>query len=405
MRVKIILPNFIAILLLGLGSFFYLKTDLRTKAENRLKKQMQITSSLNARSDALGGFELLNNVRSHAMSRDVVNAFAPVDVESIEGASQEAVDSKIRSEWFKKCVRAVEVYTEILVEKTGKRPGLVFLTDRKGVVVARNITPGACPSGHNVAKAIPAVSRALDGEATYAVWSIDESPFSTKKPDSKYCRLMTAGLMEIATAPVWYGEDIAGALVVGFEISNGTAQKKADLVNLDVAVLSGGEVYSSSFKTDKARQSLEQQLDKADVKSRIESAVKAGKRSEVFNIAVEGDPYLALISPVVGAEKQDKVATILMGSVDKAAADTGSLKSILILMIVVLIIVFAIGVALSNHFLTPVMAIEEGLLKVINGEFQYRFDVKSAEVGGLSYRINQLIGVLTGEDEIDDEED
>jgi len=46
-----------------------------------------------------------------------------------------------------------------------------------------------------------------------------------------------------------------------------------------------------------------------------------------------------------------------------------------------------------------VVQIEEGLLKVINGEFEYRFDVKSAEVGGLGYRINQLISVLTGEDE------
>ena len=68
-------------------------------------------------------------------------------------------------------------------------------------------------------------------------------------------------------------------------------------------------------------------------------------------------------------------------------------------MIVVLLIVLVIGMLLTNHFLKPVMEIEEGILKVINGEFQYRFDVKSSEVGGLSFRINQMIGALTGEEE------
>jgi hypothetical protein len=49
------------------------------------------------------------------------------------------------------------------------------------------------------------------------------------------------------------------------------------------------------------------------------------------------------------------------------------------------------------------MAIEEGLLKIINGAYDYRFDVESDEVGGLSYRINQLVGVLTGEEEENEE--
>ncbi|MCP4604923.1 MAG: hypothetical protein GY847_31110 [Proteobacteria bacterium] len=403
MRAKIILPNFIAVLVLGLGGFFYLKGNLQDKAKERLRKQINTTSTLYERSEGLHGFELLNSVRTQAMSKDVIDAFAPVDIQPEEGETQEQVEKKIRKKWFMKCVRAAEAYTDLWSEKTGKRPDLVLLTDRNGVVIARNITPNACPAGRNVSKAMPVLSPALDGKAAYAVWSIDDSPLSSKKPDPKYCQLMNTGLLELAAAPVWYEDNIAGILVIGFEISNGTAQKKSEMIDLDVAVLNSGDVYSSSFITDTARQSLEQQMDRPDVAKRIETAVSSGSKSDVFEIKVENKPYLALIAPATSAEKKDRVVTLIMGSLDEAAADLSSLIMLLVLMFVVLMIVLIAGSLLTSHFLRPIMAIEEGLLKVINGEYNYRFDVKSSEVGGLSYRINQLIGVLTGEEE--DEED
>ncbi len=403
MRAKIILPNFIAVLVLGFGGFFYLKADLSAKATEQLRKRIETTSVLYGRSEGLHGFELLNDVRTQAMSKSMMDAFSPITPE--EGESAESHEKRIRSDWFKKCVKSIEVYTQQWSEKTGKRPELVFLTDRNGVVLARNITPNACPAGRKVAKAMPVISRALDGQATYMVWSIDDSPFSSTKQNSEYCQLMNTGLLELAAAPVWYGDDIAGALVIGFEISNGTAKKNAEMVDLDLAVLTGGDVYSTSFATDTARQSLEQQLKRSDVTEKINTVVSKGSTSNVFEILVEDKPYLALVSPVVSAEKKDSVATLIMGSVENAASDLSSLVVLLVIMAVALLIVFIAGMILTNHFLGPIMAIEEGLLKVINGAFNYRFDVKSSEVGGLSYRINQLIGVLTGEEEEEENEE
>jgi hypothetical protein len=37
MRAKIILPNFIAVLILGLASYFFLRHDLEKKADNALR--------------------------------------------------------------------------------------------------------------------------------------------------------------------------------------------------------------------------------------------------------------------------------------------------------------------------------------------------------------------------------
>ncbi len=48
--------------------------------------------------------------------------------------------------------------------------------------------------------------------------------------------------------------------------------------------------------------------------------------------------------------------------------------------------------------------IEEGVLRIINGDVTHRFEVRSSEFGGLAYRVNQLVAVLTGEEEETEEE-
>ncbi len=402
MRAKIILPNFIAVLLLGVASYFYLDTHLRERARSDLMQRVQSTSGLFARSEALRGFDLLNDVRTEAMSRNMVETFAPVSVEPIEGETQEQMDKRIHTAWFKKCVRSVELYSSLWQEKQGKRPDLVVVTDRKGTAIARNITPNACPVGHPIGKAMPVVNRALDGEAAYIVWSTDDSPFSAKKRDDKFCQLMNSGLMELAAAPIWYGDDIAGSLVLGFEISNGNAKKNAEMLGLQVAVLKGKEVLATSLATDKARQSLEKELVRADVAQKISDTARSGSRSTIFEIEVEGESFLAQAVPVPTASKEHLVTNLIMGSIDSATEGLGALRVIPVLTLVGLLLVFIVGMVLSYHFMKPIMAIEEGILKVINGEIHYRFDVKSSEVGGLSYRINQMIGALTGEDEDSD---
>jgi hypothetical protein len=404
MRGKIILPNFIAVLLLGIGTFLFLRVNLREKAKKSLKEQMTIISSLFVRSEALHGFELLSSVRKEALSKKMVQVFEPMEIALEEGLSKEETDAKVRQKWFGKAGMAIRQYNADWQKERNERPDLVLLTDRTGVVIARNITPNACPTGYKLSKSLDVVDRALDGEASYAIWSVDDSPFSSEKPNKQFCQLMNAGLLELAAAPVWYGDDIAGVLVIGFELSNGTAQKHAKRLGLDVAVLKGGDVYSSSFQTETARQSLEQQLDSPEVVSQIENTLKKRVNSDVFEISVEGAPYFALLLPSAHAEAKDRVATLVMGSQDEATSDLNVLSSILIFMVIVLLIVFVTGVMLANHFMKPIMAIEEGILKVINGEFSYRFDVESSEVGGLSYRINQMIGALQGEEEESDEE-
>jgi hypothetical protein len=404
MRAKIMWPNLIAVLLVGLVAFFYLKHDLTNKTIDRLKERMTATTFLFDRSEALRGYELLTEVRNQAASRDIVQAFDKVDIERGLDESDEDFSKRLQQAWFQAAYTAVEMYAELCTQRGGKKPDLLFLTERKGVVIARNTTANACPSGYNVSKAIAPVGRALEGTPTYSLWSSDDSPLARDPGPDKLCSLKNVGLLEIAAAPVVVHGEIAGALVVGFEVSNGTAAKQAAQIGLDLAVLKGGSIYSSSFTNDTARQSLGEAV-KRVAADKVAKALANGAHSDIFQIEVEGEPYLAMASPVANAEGKDRVVNLVLGSVEGFTSDLGSLYFLLVMMGVSVILVIVAGIVLGGHFLRPVGAIEDGLLKIINGEYSYRFDVKSAEVGGLGYRINQLISVLTGEEEGDDEEE
>jgi HAMP domain-containing protein len=63
------------------------------------------------------------------------------------------------------------------------------------------------------------------------------------------------------------------------------------------------------------------------------------------------------------------------------------------------LIAVVVALLLARSFLRPITLIEDGLLRIMNGDWTHRFEVKSAELGGLSYRINQLMAALLGDEE------
>ena len=70
-----------------------------------------------------------------------------------------------------------------------------------------------------------------------------------------------------------------------------------------------------------------------------------------------------------------------------------------------LILVVAGGWFLGNYISRPIAALEEGLLMILNGQTDKRFELDHAELGGLAFRIDQLLNQLMGveEDNTDDE--
>jgi methyl-accepting chemotaxis protein len=66
---------------------------------------------------------------------------------------------------------------------------------------------------------------------------------------------------------------------------------------------------------------------------------------------------------------------------------------------VAFVICIIVALLLAQSFIRPITLIEDGLLRIMNGDWTHRFDVRSAELGGLSYRINQLMAALLGDEE------
>ncbi|MBN2714332.1 MAG: hypothetical protein JXX14_00680, partial [Deltaproteobacteria bacterium] len=214
------------------------------------------------------------------------------------------------------------------------------------------------------------------------------------------CALMNAGLMETAAAPVWGRDDqVVGVLVVGWEVSNGVAAEKADKLGMALAIVQNDSVYSTSFSTDAEREQLSQEIKVSPAKVQLKKVYAQKKATQVFELAVDGDTYWAFPATMLDAPKDDRLAYLFLASKSKGGAwqDIKWLVALFILGTILCLIV--IGVLLENHFVKPIIEIEEGVLKIINGDTDYRFDVVSDEVGGLSYRINQLVNALTLQDE------
>jgi hypothetical protein len=61
------------------------------------------------------------------------------------------------------------------------------------------------------------------------------------------------------------------------------------------------------------------------------------------------------------------------------------------------------GFIVANNIMDPIERMEDDILAVINGRSDVRLEVESPELGGLSYRVNQLINLFTGVAEEDEE--
>jgi hypothetical protein len=63
------------------------------------------------------------------------------------------------------------------------------------------------------------------------------------------------------------------------------------------------------------------------------------------------------------------------------------------------------GFLLGNYLSQPIEELEEGLLAILNGKTDVRFQIEHAELGGLAFRLNSLLNQLMGVQEDDTDEE
>jgi hypothetical protein len=85
------------------------------------------------------------------------------------------------------------------------------------------------------------------------------------------------------------------------------------------------------------------------------------------------------------------------------ASVSGVLWPVFAVSVLGLLLVLGGGLFLGNYMSRPISELEEGLLAVINGKTDLRFDIEHADLGGLVFRINSLLNALMGVPETDEE--
>lgn len=370
MRLKIIAGNLVAVLLVGLGSYFYVKSELEADLGARIDGDMVGDGESVESAFRLNAFEFMQQVAERAQHRDVRLALGALDTNSRRTRAHE--QSNAIAAWFQDPSRG-----------RGGRPDLVLLTDETGRVIARDTDVNRL-NGANLGQSLPSLRRVLGGEPGHDAWLYADE----------------GKLLAVAMGPVRNEEGgVIGALVVGYDISNGMAARLGALVGRKVGFIREGRVYSSSLGTagaDALNLAFAGPLEGAL------AGATAGNTSSVFRVPVGGATFVGTLRPLPLTPSQPVVLAVV-GNRTEATALASVSNVILVLMGVGLLFVLVYGFLIGSSFLKPLEAIEEGVLTIINGRTDVRIDIENAEFGGLAYRINQLVNMFTGTAETDEE--
>lgn len=371
MRLKIIAGNLLAVLLVGLVSYFFVHSQIQKELNTRVDARVRSDVTLFNRSFRLSALEFVAQVEGRAGTQAPRGALGALDQDSRRQRAFTAVEAI--AQWFRDPSRR------------GELPAFVALTDETGRVLARNQDINRM-FGVQLARQIPALRSVLaDGVPRHDGWLTQDD----------------AKLLQVVVAPVRNDSGgVIGALVVGYELSNGLAIRESSVLGCDVAFLVDGRVNSSSVDGPAAA-AIPEALFGASTAAATTAAL-SGTPSDMRTASLAGHDYAVVVAPL---PLTPSVAIGYAVMIDRSASLEllSAAYIILVMMVLGLVGVMVYGFIIGGSFLRPLEEIEESVLAVINGRTDLRLDIESAEFGGLAYRINQLINVFTGVSETDEE--
>ena len=375
MRLKIVAGNLAVVVLLGLISYFTVSGQLRTQRTNELEAAIDNDRQLFDRSIRLSSLEFEAFVATRAAQRQMTDIFAGLDLDSRRTRAFEAAEAT--HAWLGDPAR-------------GGRgaPDIVVVVDETGSVIARDGARNVM-FGKALAPAIPALSAVLKtGSSRHDVWlEVEQNK-----------------LLQTAIAPIRSESGtMLGALLVGYDLSNGLAASEGKLLGRDVAFIVDGKIYSSSLDVSGARD-LRTFLFGPSNASTASVLSSQGATTQPWRVSLGGQEYTGVTARLPNAPSVP-VAFAVLGNRTAAMQTANTANVILIMVVLGALLVLGYGLAIGTAVMRPIEEIEEGILQVINGKTDLRLSTDSAELGGLAFRINQLLNVMTGTEEASEDEE
>lgn len=371
MRSKIIAGNLATVLLVGAVSFFVVQSDVESALLESVDGRISSDYRLMDRSFRLSALDLSELVSEQASQRAMQDIWlAALDVSSRRTRAYESAERV--ATWLQDPSRR------------GAAPDIVVIIDEQGMVVARNADRNRMYQ-QVLRGQVGAVDAALRGEIGTGVWH--------KEDENK--------VLQVAAAPIQAPDGrVIGALLVGYDVSNGLARSESQVLGRDVAFVLGDAIYSSSFEESARAESLAAYLFGAG-SAATTAAMSGSATSDPFTVQLGESEYRGVVGPAPG--QSAGLAMVVLGNRSAQLERASSVRMILYLTLVGVLVVLIYGFLIGSSFIRPVEQMEETILSVINGRTDMRIDIESAEFGGLAYRINQLLNVFTGTPEEDDQ--
>jgi hypothetical protein len=375
MRSKIIAVNAGIVIVIALLTYVLLQTSLREVVANPGERKREVAQALRAASaqlalDALRMERWLERIATAESARNVMAMGTPeARSEAATAEANRLRDAAVSEPMFAKMA-----------------PSLVLFVDAQGVAVGRN--GSALMRGEQVAASYPLLADSLKtGHTGSGLW------INKQRQEQ----------MLASFAPVRAENgSVVGAIVVGTPLSDERLTRTSDLTS--------GQTLIFALVNDKGVNAIADSAASAeDLRSVTDPSVVAAARQAV-NAGSIASADAALADRLFGAAPIDgygKTEAVLITAIPSSLV--GNVSSLLWPVLAIgglgLVLVIAGGVLLGNYISAPISELEDGLLAIINGQSDLRFQLEHPELGGLVFRINSLLNAMMGvaEDTTDDQ--
>ncbi|MCC6525715.1 MAG: hypothetical protein IT373_23905 [Polyangiaceae bacterium] len=303
----------------------------------------------------------------------------------------EVPDGQARGEGATKVADSLHEVARIALPVAPER---VVLVDIKGVVVGRN--GSKLLRGEALGERHPEMLETLKAGATASdVWL-----------DS------TRGEQLLVSYAPFRGRDgeVIGGLIIGTQFNDerlGATSQGTSGSSLVAVVVSAdhADLVAKALVGKAAEDNPKALLDGLVSPAALDASRQAMTSGQVVDVSGVPSALVASARRLTGYG-DDKRAVIVAVASARIGGDVGAMLLPLLGVIALgLLLVAVAGFLLDAYISRPVGDLEEGLLAIINGQTEIRFELEHAVLGGLVFRLNSLLNQLLGvtEDTTDDE--
>jgi hypothetical protein len=370
MRTKIIAVNALIVAVMGLLSFLLVKSSLGTAAGNK----DQVTANAQGTVNGAAAWVELDALRAEGWLAAFANDTATAD------ALSKATPAARGDAATKRCDDIVsQAKNSPLFERDV--PTFVAVVDTSGKIVGRNSSN--MNRGDDIGSTHAGLRATLaTGNPGSDVW------YEHDRYLASYVGIKDEGKV---VAGIVIGRPLDDALSL---ISQQTAGRPLVLV---APKGDGFEVVAHSAQTGVA----------------LDDSVNKGAKDTLKNALLHQQPdvvrdgeILVAVSPLTSFQGGKRALLATEAPASLIQDPTGvALVPIVGAVGIGLVLVLVGGWLLGNYITRPIDMLEEGLLAILNGQADKRFELDHAELGGLAFRIDQLLNQLMGvEEDTTDEE-